>query len=934
MQAGLTTPVALERELELGRIRAAFEDAAGGHGRLVVIEGPPGIGKTRIVEEARTLAKSLGFARMKAVGEEPEQGIGWGVMRQLVERSILRYSGEVREAILAGPAGRALEAIDAAGSGGPSDADLASTMHALWWVAADLSADRPLLITVDDAQWADAPSLRFLAYLSRRLEHLSVCIVIGTRPPGPSGPLAELTSGRHGERLMPAPLSAAAVARLSPQVHADVAAAVHAASGGNPFYAEQLFTELARQGLSPSEAATAMQVGGLAPETVARGLLVHLTPEARALAAAAAVLGTRSPLRVAVDLSGLDTESGAAAADELRAVHVFSDDVLTLAFTHPVVREAVLAGLRPGDRATLHGAAARALQAENAADDRIAAQLAFAPAGSLPGAEHLLRGAADRALAQGDAATAAQLLRRVLDEAPGDVEAEALLGTALIRSDEPAQGARLLRAAASRTDDLQTRARYLAGAAQGTAASDGPVAAIEELRAAREQLGPERTEAALLLDARLAMARAYLMGRAPESGAHLEQFADLAGDTVDERTLLALLVQRRFNEGRPTDEVRPLADRVLKDDPNVPTGLDLLAWAFATFALMYAGELEKVEAVLRGVRGRVRQAGAPVDFVVLSAASAQAAWRMGDLVRSGADAAAGLEALGLADAGPQADAMRAVLTRQAILVALERSDLEAATELLAAHDRHDPDPTVPVERLREGRAALALARDDAHEALAEATAFGEAESRAGAEHPAAAWRVLAAKAALRLGDVDQARTLAGEQLAVAKRWGAPPEVATALCLVARVGEAADRVGYLEAALALLEGSPARLVLASTLCDFGDALRVDGRRSDAREPLRRAADLAEAAGATALRTRALDSLAALGDRPRKLMFSGVESLTAGERRVAELAAVGRTNRDIAQELFITPKTVENHLGRAYGKLGITGRRELAGAIGEH
>lgn len=177
------------------------------------------------------------------------------------------------------------------------------------------------------------------------------------------------------------------------------------------------------------------------------------------------------------------------------------------------------------------------------------------------------------------------------------------------------------------------------------------------------------------------------------------------------------------------------------------------------------------------------------------------------------------------------------------------------------------------------------------------------------------------------------RRLARDQLEVARRWGAAPEIATAMRLVARVGDATDRIGCLERALDLLDHSPARLVLAGTLCDLGDALRVDGRRSDAREPLRRAADIAEASGATALRTRALDSLAALGDRPRKLMFSGLESLTAGERRVAELAAVGRTNRDIAQELFITPKTVENHLGRAYGKLGITGRRELAGAIGE-
>ena len=107
--------------------------------------------------------------------------------------------------------------------------------------------------------------------------------------------------------------------------------------------------------------------------------------------------------------------------------------------------------------------------------------------------------------------------------------------------------------------------------------------------------------------------------------------------------------------------------------------------------------------------------------------------------------------------------------------------------------------------------------------------------------------------------------------------------------------------------------------------------MDGRRRACREPLVRAAELATTCGASVLRSRALEALDAIGDRPRELMFSGEESLTASERRVARFAIDGRTNRDIAQELFVTPKTVENHLGRVYVKLGISGRRELAGAL---
>jgi DNA-binding CsgD family transcriptional regulator len=192
------------------------------------------------------------------------------------------------------------------------------------------------------------------------------------------------------------------------------------------------------------------------------------------------------------------------------------------------------------------------------------------------------------------------------------------------------------------------------------------------------------------------------------------------------------------------------------------------------------------------------------------------------------------------------------------------------------------------------------------------------------------WRAPAAIALQRLGEEAQARTLAAEQLELARRWGTRSDVGAALRLSARV-DGERRIALLEESIGLLETAPWRLELARALADYGAALRVARRRSDAHEPLRRAAELADACGARALRTRAVDGLAALGDRPRKLMFSGAESLTASERRIAELAARGASNREIAQDLFVTPKTVENHLGRVYMKLGIKGRRELAAAL---
>jgi DNA-binding NarL/FixJ family response regulator len=136
---------------------------------------------------------------------------------------------------------------------------------------------------------------------------------------------------------------------------------------------------------------------------------------------------------------------------------------------------------------------------------------------------------------------------------------------------------------------------------------------------------------------------------------------------------------------------------------------------------------------------------------------------------------------------------------------------------------------------------------------------------------------------------------------------------------------------LQEAVAVLEGSAARLEHAKALAALGGALRRARQPTEAREPLRRALELADACSAAPLAERVRSELYATGARPRTEALSGVESLTASEKRVADLAAAGQTNRDIAQALYVTPKTVEVHLSNVYRKLGIKSRRELAGAM---
>src|SRR5262249_29718464 len=142
----------------------------------------------------------------------------------------------------------------------------------------------------------------------------------------------------------------------------------------------------------------------------------------------------------------------------------------------------------------------------------------------------------------------------------------------------------------------------------------------------------------------------------------------------------------------------------------------------------------------------------------------------------------------------------------------------------------------------------------------------------------------------------------------------------------------DALALLDEAAGLLEGSPARLELARVLAHQGTALRHARRPGDAREPLRRALELAEGCGADRLREQVRSGLHATGARPRSGAARGPAALTPSERRVAELALAGQSNRDIAQGLFVTPKTVEVHLSSAYRKLGIRSRRELEQALG--
>jgi DNA-binding CsgD family transcriptional regulator len=182
------------------------------------------------------------------------------------------------------------------------------------------------------------------------------------------------------------------------------------------------------------------------------------------------------------------------------------------------------------------------------------------------------------------------------------------------------------------------------------------------------------------------------------------------------------------------------------------------------------------------------------------------------------------------------------------------------------------------------------------------------------------------------GRRDEALQLALEAADRARVWGAPQSIGVALRALGLIEGGPSGEKLLREAVEVLSESQSRLEYARALVELGAALRRGNKRSDSREYLRQGLELAHKLGASALEERAQTELAATGARPRRLMLSGVESLTPSERRVAEMAADNMTNKDIAQALFVTPKTVEVHLSSVYRKLEISSRAQLPAALG--
>jgi DNA-binding CsgD family transcriptional regulator len=933
----------LERDAALAQIDQRLRDAVAGRGSLLLLEGPAGIGKTQLILAAERHGRELGLATQTARGSELEREFAYGLVRQLLEAFVVVASPSERAELLAGAAGRAAALFGVAAPVGDLDEELPdpsfAILHGLYWLCANLGRRSALLLCVDDAHWADQASLRFLHYLGRRLEELPIAVVAATRPvlsPEGSPTVVALAAESSTEVIALAPLSEEAVAELvrmelGGEVEPAFANACHQATGGVPFLVRELLRAMAEQGIEPTASASPL-VAALAPRAVSQWVVLRLgrvSAPARGLARAAAVLG-EGDLRLAAVLAGLDAGTAAAGADELVAAGILEEG-RPLRFVHPIVRAAVDADLSPGERAALHAAAARALADEAAPVDRLAAHLlATDPAGDDRVVDSLWM-AANSAIANGAPDSAVVYLRRALAEPPPELVRPDLL--------------RELGFAESYADDPQA-ATHLDAALDAATQESAQVAIALELAALLQIAGRTR-EAIAMLD----RTRARLSSLDGSAALTLEAaalgVAQLDADTADEVTtritnlrevdekeipssVFGTLALSASLAIEPAETVARLALRALEEPPKrMPASLDRpQSFYYACNALTLAERYDEALQRFDEALADARRLGSLPDVLILSCYRGLVHFRLGNLADAEADARVTLET------GPRPPGTHAARALAVLLETLtERGELETAEAINQRYPLGEQYPTM-IHRgyvlAARGRLRLAELRPDA--ALDDLLAAGELFTRiSNPSPPTTPWRSDAALAHLALGNRGEARALAAEELALAEAYNGPRTLGMALRATGLAEGGVHGIESLSRAVSVLKGSGAQLEHARAMTDLGAAMRRAGQRAESREVLRPALDLAHRCGALALAEHARTELIASGGRPRRLLLTGLDSLTPSERRVAQLAAAGLPNRDIAQHLFITTRTVEGHLTHAYQKLDITNREQLRAAL---
>jgi DNA-binding CsgD family transcriptional regulator len=901
----------LDREAERGQIDRVLEMARQGRSAVLILQGEPGTGKTTLLDYAVESGRDFEIVRL--LGIESESELGFAALHQLV----LPFAAGLSS--LPAPQRDALGG--ALGLRRTDSPDRFLLALAALTMLADAAAMRPLLCVVDDAQWLDRESAGIMGFVARRLSADAIAMLFAVRSPSERGVDLEGIPWVQIGGLPPEQAGQLLASAAAGRVDRDVSERIIVQTGGNPLGLIELGGELSREQLAGE-----ISLPELLP--VGEGLQARYLRQIRSmpadtqillLAAAADPTGDPALLWRAGEFLGFGVGAAAAAEAEglLRLGPVVS-------FRHPLIRSAVYHGAALADRVRVHEALARATDPQQAADLQ-AWHRAEAAIGPDEGVAGELERAADRARERGGWAARARLLTRAAALTPdADDRFRRVLAAAAAETTAGAcvRGQALLDSVAGQLDDPGRQAAALR--VQGTIryAQDQAAEAASVLLDAARRLAPldPALARATLLEA---LAAARISGRLAKTG---------AGDADIAHAARSLPVPSR---------------------PDATIG-DLVLDADAT--LLLDGHEAAVPVVKRAVAAMLAVPISSAELLALTAVGCAAASALGDdhVLYS---LASRLEV--------QARDQGAVPPLSIALIFSGFSELYAG-HLGQAHARYNERGAIEATRggsCEVGHALVLAWRGQAAEARAEAAAAARVAVEQGEGWKLALLEYARAVLALGMGHYEEALAAApqGYQENVLLRTFALPDLIEAavrcgeretaeqalasvasraaasptplmLGLLARsralLGSETGTEALYQEAIGYLQQARGRVHLARVELLYGEWLRRERRQRDAREHLHTAYGVFRDIGADGFAERARLELAAAGGMAGPAASSPGGGLTPQELQVAALAAAGFTNVEIASRLFISPKTVDYHLGKVYRKVGVGSRRELA------
>ncbi|GHA43261.1 LuxR family transcriptional regulator [Streptomyces spiroverticillatus] len=952
----------LERTSETAWVQDALHAAAVGRPSLLLCTGPLGIGKSSWLRELTRSLDVQNVRVMRATAAVMEQDFAFGVLHQLFDSLALNSSDGTNapdeSGVLDAPGGSAGEVASpltapllAAGAGTPlptggeprpedllparmddPSALREAILTDLCALLTRLGRERPLLILVDDVQWADTRSLELLSALAGRPHGVRAVLVCTLRDGDPRArhPQVCAVTDAATQVTRLASLSHAATGQLVREQlgesgDEEFVRACHRASGGNPAFLRALLPALDAAGVRPT-APHAGAVTALRPAPLRERLADCLRaqdPPVRDLSAAMAILGGESSCGLAGRLAGLDEIGEFDALGVLHRLGLLVAEGVAQ-FIHPVVGEAAEAFMSIAERGSWHARAAALLHETGHPAEEVAAQLMAAATPGDDWSAAVLRTAADAALRRGAPQEAARFLRRALLDSPeqGAERARLLIDLATAENAyDSAACERHIAQAVALLDSPYDRAAAALRISPGLLCAVSP-SGVEILRQTAADLGPparlndSARELALRLEARLRYSArqdpAELAGAVRRLRERREEPAVASG--AERESLAALLYAATLSGRLPAHEAARQATRILERVPATGPGsahvLPLLTAVFTG-----ADQVDALADWLAARERHQREAGEARDPLaqIELATVFLARGRMAH-AREHAEQTFGKAAN--AQHGDSAASAVAVLAA----VALETGDTALGERVRAGAGRgRATEDLLSTTMLRLTEAQMMFRRGELDRSLATVLACGRRLEAVGWRNPVLfPWRPRAIRLMQRSGDLESARALAEEEYAQARILGAPVAIGRAQQLRGSLRGDSEGTALLRDAVRVLRGSANELELARALRALSRALRVG---AEARDLQCESAALAMACGVTWKTERDRSGTPDPADPQPE------PSLTPTESRVAALAGSGFTNQAIATELGVGCRVVEKHLTNSYRKLGISGRRQL-------